>query len=168
MENAVQALKMGAAILVFSIALVTAFMVFAQARQVAETVFIVSDNDRYKEYVEGDVDSINRIVGIETIIPTLYNYAEERYSVTILDSAGNQVERFDIDYNGPMSANDIQKRLNTFVSEELLSTTWKNRKFRETIVEDEYKGSSYTDPITGETIEAIGTETKLYITYQAI
>lgn len=170
MDNAVQALKIGAAILVFSIALATTFMVFAQAKQVSETVFITADNDNYMEYIEGDSDSINRIVGVETIIPTLYNYYTELYSVTIIDSEGNIIKTIDMDNydDGAVETESMYERLDEFVEETLLGTELNEKKFEETFYEYVAKGSIYTDDTTGETIEGINTKTKIDITYREI
>lgn len=168
MENAVQALKIGAAILVFSIAIATVFLIFAQARQVSETVFFAMDNDSYMEYVEGDSSTINRVVGIETIIPTLYNFNKEMCSITIINKAGDVIGYFDTAANPPLDNTQLNPTIDKFVNEKLLGTTLKDSKFEETFYEDIYKGNIYTDEDTLETIQDINTKTKIYITYREI
>lgn len=166
MENAVQALKIGAAMLVFSIAIATVFLIFAQARQVSETVFLSMDNDRYMEYIEGTGGN-NRIVGVDTIIPTLYQYYQELYCVTIKDRSGTVIETFDI-ANETLDTPRMMARLDNFVNEKLLGTELKNKQFEETFYEDVYKGKIYPDPDTGETIQDINTKIKIKITYQVV
>jgi len=88
MENAVNALKMGAAILVFSIALSIIFMLFTRVNEASQAVFESVDQDRYMDeetmsmYAKADS---NRIVGVETIIPMLNNYEKEGNCIIILD-----------------------------------------------------------------------------------
>ena len=80
MENAADALKMAAAVLIFVIALSTAMFGFTKARQAASAVMSKSDNERY--YDSDNIDILDsRIVGIETVIPTLYSYFKEGYTI---------------------------------------------------------------------------------------
>ena len=172
MENAVQALKMGAAIMVFTIALATTFMIFSQAREVSDAVFLATDKDTYMEYIEGNrIDemetSFKRTVGLETIIPTLYKYYDEKYNVNIIKQNGETIRNFEIGKEVVDSRENVRKIIDKFVNDELLKK-YKNTKFEESFVEEIYHGNSYTDDFTGETIEAMGTETIITITYQII
>ena len=72
MESAVEALKMGAAVLIFVMALSITILTFSQARETSEIVLQSSDNQRYYESIETGTE--NRIVGFETVIPTVYKY----------------------------------------------------------------------------------------------
>lgn len=94
MENAVDALKMAFAIFVFTIAISFAMYMFTKARNTADIVLQSSDVTKYMEYtelnnsnsevsIEGD-----RIVGLEAIVPTLYKYYKENYTVIFLKSDG--------------------------------------------------------------------------------
>ena len=73
MENASDAIIMAGAVLIFVIALTVAMTVFSQARATVDTVVYASDRTNYYEYLEMDISNNikNRIVGLETIIPTL-------------------------------------------------------------------------------------------------
>lgn len=84
MENAVDALKIAFAVIVFTMALSLAMFMFTQAKETSDVVLQASDVTEYMEYIEGSGE--NRIVGLETIIPTLYNYYRENYTVIFLDS----------------------------------------------------------------------------------
>lgn len=89
MENASDAIIMAGAMLIFVIALTVAITVFTQARATVDAVVYASDEINYYEYI-GDFNVTNtsvknRIVGLETIIPTLYKYYKENYTVVFLD-----------------------------------------------------------------------------------
>lgn len=85
MESAVEALKMGAAVLIFVMALSITILTFSQARETSEIVLQSSDNQRYYESIETGTE--NRIVGFETVIPTIYKYDKERYKVTFREGS---------------------------------------------------------------------------------
>ena len=87
MENAVDALKIAFAVIVFTMALSVAMFMFTQARETSDVVLRTSDVTEYMEYIQGSGES--RIVGLETIIPTLYNYYRENYTVIFLDRDGS-------------------------------------------------------------------------------
>lgn len=89
MENAAEALKMAFYVIVFVLALALSINMFTKAKATSDIVLTAADESRYYEYdqitvsnIGSSVDSAgNRIVGLETIIPTLYKYDKERYRV---------------------------------------------------------------------------------------
>lgn len=88
MENAVDALKMAFAIFILIMALSLAIYMFTQARETADIVLQSSDITEFMDYttledIQEGTTTINseRIVGLETIIPTLYKYYKENYTV---------------------------------------------------------------------------------------
>ena len=88
MENAVEALKMGFAVLVLIAALSLAIFSFTKVRETTDTITSGADiKEYYKQLSLEDtgVSSNNalssRIVGVETIIPTLYRYYKENYTI---------------------------------------------------------------------------------------
>lgn len=80
MESAAEALKLGFAVLVFVLALSVSIFMFTQARETADIVLQSSDSQSFYEAIETGTE--NRIVGFETVIPTVYKYDKERYKVT--------------------------------------------------------------------------------------
>lgn len=96
MENASDAIIMAGAVLIFVIALSVAMTVFSQARVTIDTVVYASDRTNYYEYIDIDISNNikNRIVGLETIIPTLYKYYKENYTVVFLDENGKGLELY--------------------------------------------------------------------------
>ena len=93
MENATDALKMAAAVLIFVGALSLAILGFTKAKQAATAVLEKSDHQQYYS-TENIRISNNRLVGIETVIPTLYSYFKEGY--TILFYTGDHDENYDL------------------------------------------------------------------------
>lgn len=88
MENAVEALKMAFAVMVFIIALSVSMISFSKVKATSDLVLYTKDETNYYEY-QGAIGRAaeNRIVGLETIIPTLYKYYKENY--TVLFREGN-------------------------------------------------------------------------------
>lgn len=82
MENASEALKMAGAVLLFVIALSVAIISFGQVRQTADV--ILSYEDRETTYIDGNLyyqEDSNRTVGLETVIPTLYQACFENFDI---------------------------------------------------------------------------------------
>lgn len=98
MENAVEALKLAFAVILLTLALSLSINYFSKARDTAEQVLQSSDSFRYYDYEQYSLDpdySVmdnqgNRIVGYETVIPTVYKYDKERYKVTFKKGNYNQ------------------------------------------------------------------------------
>lgn len=82
MENATEALMMAFAVIIFVLALTVAITSFGQVKAVSDIVLYSQDETNYYDY-QGAIGkaSQNRIVGLETIIPTLYKYYKENYTV---------------------------------------------------------------------------------------
>ena len=93
MENAVDALKIAFALFVFIMALSITIFMFNMAKETGDIVLASSDVTAFMEYKEKDsigtiVKDGDRIVGLETIIPTLYKYYKERYTVVFMNANG--------------------------------------------------------------------------------
>ena len=98
MDNALDALKIAFAVLVFVIALSISMKVFGQAKLVSDEVFYMTDKTNFYEYTSGDNSPDGRIVSGETIIPTLYRYYKENFNVIIKDERGNELKAAGADY----------------------------------------------------------------------
>ena len=122
MENAADALKMAAAILIFIIAIASSFSLFGTAKQTADSIIGMRDKQAYleaaeldngilytsssaikgnnaedeitTEYVSGVTKNGDRVVGIDDVISTIYRYAKEKYGVTIVQEDGKVLARF--------------------------------------------------------------------------
>lgn len=80
MENAAEALKLAFAVFVFVMTLSISVSTFSLARETADIVLSSADETKYYEY-EDTGSAEYRIVGLETIIPTIYKYNKENYKV---------------------------------------------------------------------------------------
>lgn len=80
MENAVEALKMAFGVFVFIMALSISISTFSLARETADIVLQSADETAYYDYEEG-TGAEYRTVGLETIIPTIYKYNKENYTI---------------------------------------------------------------------------------------
>ena len=85
MENAADALQMAAAVLIFVLALTIAINSFGQARQTSQLLVNYNDREYEYTYVE-DNGSTERIVSLESIIPTIYKAYRENYKVVFDDT----------------------------------------------------------------------------------
>lgn len=106
MENAVDALKIAFSMMIFVIALVLTVSLIGQARVTSELVFHVNDKTEFYEYVTSEnIGNMaeNRIVGLDSILPTIHRYAKEQFAVTIFDRNGVPIVRYDLWTEGFMS-----------------------------------------------------------------
>lgn len=93
MENATQALIIAFTVLVFVIALTVSMVSLNSVKRVSDTILYTKDETNYYTYtdVKGKAKE-NRIVGLETIIPTLYKYHKENYTVVFKTAKYNEAE----------------------------------------------------------------------------
>ena len=138
MENAVDALKMAAAVLMFLIALSVAIISFGQVRATSDTILDI--NDIETEYINGDFyyksagTETERTVGLDTIVSTIYRVYFENYRIVFegkgFESTDNPVythlvgtgnsKRYilDLEYetNVLTGEADIQKKVRTLLN----------------------------------------------------
>ena len=86
MENAADALKMAAWVLIFVVALSIIINAFGMARQTTDILISYNDNEYYTDYVEQG--NTERKVGYETIIPAIYRAYKENYKTIFLNNDG--------------------------------------------------------------------------------
>lgn len=123
MENSVEALKMAFAVSVFVIALSLTISMFSKAKETADIVLSSADVTQYYAYEEYEKNgnmSENRIVGMETIIPTLYKYNKENYKV-VFKKGGNLESIL-----ANITDLDSFTNLNIYVTDEAGSNKYKN------------------------------------------
>lgn len=135
MENAVDALKMAVAVLIFIIAIASSFSLFGTAKRTADSIIAMRDKQSYLEAAELDggilytsskiiedddttnvkessIDGVttkgDRIVGVEDVISTIYRYSKEKYGVTIIEVNGKVIARYDSNTDKMMTMWDIK------------------------------------------------------------
>lgn len=79
MENATDALKMAAAVLIFVLALSISINAFGEARRASQV--ILGYRDREYDYTYITSGTTQRQVGLETIIPSIYKAYKENYKI---------------------------------------------------------------------------------------
>ena len=133
MENAVDALKMAGAVLMFVIALSVSIVAFGQVRQTAD--IILDYKDRETVYIDGDyyyeATGLERTVSLETVIPSIFRAYNEQYKIvfegltepiyTYRNSRNIREERYaiDMDYDGNIiNTSDSAQGYTTFLKKE--------------------------------------------------
>lgn len=87
MENAAEALQMGAWVLIFVLAVSICISSFGEARSTSQMVVDYNDREYDYTYVENN-GTTKRVVSGETIIPTIYNAFQENYKIVFENSNG--------------------------------------------------------------------------------
>ena len=190
MDNAVDALKMGFAVIAFVIALTVSIVAMAQAKETSEKVFYMTDKTNFYEYLSDKKLPDGRIISGETIIPTLYRYYKENFNVVILDKDGKkkcvfnleeEIKNYNKDYkSAPWLGNadvDTKLRVDLDVSGKTdkingvkytgvgLEKYLTGKQFKESFLEQRYSGKQLTSS-DNESIEIVKGNTKLWIIYQ--
>ena len=80
MENAAEALRLAAWVLIFIMALSISMNAFAQARQSIDQIIINSDREYITTYIP-ESNNTQRIVGAESIVPTIYRAYKENFKI---------------------------------------------------------------------------------------
>ena len=89
MENVAEALKMAGEMLLFILALGICISSFSQARETSDALLRYTDREYVTQY-QG-VGTTQRVVGEETVIPTIYRTYKERFKIYFYESDGADV-----------------------------------------------------------------------------
>lgn len=122
MENAAEALKMAAFVLIFVLTLTITIASFSEARQVSQRLIEYQDKTYDYTYIDSYKDSdgkiiTERIVGAESIIPTIYRSFLENYKVYFLDENGRALTLYTKKINGnPVNINYVDLESDDIVS----------------------------------------------------
>jgi len=144
MENAVEALKYAFAVLIFVIALSVSMNLLSQAKATSDSMIEATNPESLESYItanpessyadiklsERELTANGRIVGVETIIPTLYRDYKENYVIEFYTKDNGLVMRLDLSEENRRreiwTANpnvDVKKRLDILVSGHKISNT---------------------------------------------
>lgn len=94
MENAADALKLGASILIFVLALTISINAFTEARQTSQLILDYNDREYDLSYEERYVENngtTERVVSAESIIPAIYKSYTENYKIVFKNLSGNKL-----------------------------------------------------------------------------
>ena len=89
MENAIDALHMAAAVLIFVVALSISINAFGEVRMTAQTILDSKDKEYSYTYVENN-GTTERIVGLESIVPSIYKAYKENYKIVFRDDDSSE------------------------------------------------------------------------------
>ena len=89
MENAVDALHLAAAVLIFVVALSISINAFGEVRMTSQTILNSKDKEYNYTYVE-DNGTTERIVGLESIVPSIYKAYKENYKIVFRDDEASE------------------------------------------------------------------------------
>lgn len=156
MENATDALLMAFAVLIFIIALSVTLTTLTQAKSAADIVLFYSDRENFQTPLKSDPHNISdggRIVGVDTVIATIYRCAKEKFSVKIVEDS--QIYNFEYDLQ---TEEQIKEEIQRFLE------THNGEKYRETYVEVTISGTTYIGEDGTQLEEDVGK--KIYITYK--
>jgi len=93
MENAIEALKMAIAMMMFVVALTLSISSFSQATSAVRSITIMRDKEREYTYVKPS-ENLTRTVGIETVISTMYRAFEENIEIHFMKENGTEISLY--------------------------------------------------------------------------
>lgn len=159
MENAVDALKIAFAVLIFVIALTITFSIISQAKSTADAVLFYNDKTNLRtEKVAIENANGGKKVGIAEVISTINRCKTENLSVTVKDSTGEYV--FDkADNKKYINASDLTNEIYKFIKQHTGDVT-----YREYFSEVVYSGTYIVEE--GITLVEASGSSKIYITYE--
>ena len=94
MENVAEALKMAGEMLLFILALGIGISSFSQARETSDALLKYTDREYVTQY-QG-MGTTQRVVGEETVIPTIYRAYKERFKIYFYHTDGTPLELYTI------------------------------------------------------------------------
>lgn len=89
MENAIDALHMAVAVLIFVVALSISINAFGEVRITAQTIIDSKDKEYSYTYVE-DNGTTERIISLESIVPSIYKAYKENYKIVFRDNESSE------------------------------------------------------------------------------
>lgn len=104
MENAVDALKIAFAVMMFVVALTLSISSFSQATSAVTSIISMRDRETEYTYVEPSKE-LTRTVGIETVVTSMYRAFEENIEIYFVYNDGNEIALYN---NTDVNGNDVQ------------------------------------------------------------
>ena len=102
MDNAVEAMNMAFAMIVFIIALSATMYLLNTAASTSQLLLYYTDESNYLDNIDVIGDVRKRRVNVESMIPTLYRYYKENFAVQIYNLSGEMVQIFDVNIEGKL------------------------------------------------------------------
>ena len=162
MENIAEALKIAFGYLMFALALTLSISCFSSATQAVESITVMKDRETQYTYVEPSSD-FNRIVGVETIVPTIYKAYKENFRICFYESYTDENNNEPlylytyIDPNGnttPVNYIDLEK--------EILSGSTEAIQHLEALLGPKSNAGKYANQFSGDTVLGRNPDNGLY------
>lgn len=174
MENAADALKMAAAVLIFVLAISITILSFGQVRDAADT--ILNYRDRETDYLETDyyygTTETTRTVSLETVIPSIFRAFLENYKIVfdfqngdneplyyIKENAKDPTPRYSLDLETNSTETNAVLAGNERKAEFIRAILFRDKvaNFDDIFITIKLEGRSLYDRLKGKTItEALG------------
>ena len=173
MENASDALKIAFALIVFTMAIATLFILTTHTRSTADEIFEYVDDTNYYDHI--NATDLNRNVEVSEVVSSLYRYYKESICVTVnLTKGCGGTYVFDIGRESYRkspgfsldSIENIEENLGSFLKDVLLTPTHRNSTFTEQFVEVPQSGVYSVDDNDYTEFTLISGSKKIFITYQ--
>lgn len=185
MENAADALKMAAFVLLFVGALSIAMMTLNQARSASQMILTSQDDRTYYSYVDENdyiasatTYKTERTVKLDAMLPTLYRYYKENYRVEFYKLDGSPLNLYINKKGVSTNALDIDDEMQNYeywqgspqatkehldkIVKEVLLMSYSNSKFKEELgIKEKTNNDS-------ELLQDITKQTKRIIRYTVI
>lgn len=111
MENAVQALKIAGAVLLFILALSLSISSLTQANSAVSAITNMYDNEAQYDYVRPS-NQLTRVVGVDAIVPTMYQAYEENIIIYFKNSDNTPLPiYYKTDANGIVETDDSGQQI---------------------------------------------------------
>ena len=111
MENAVQALKIAGAVLLFILALSLSISSLTQANSAVSAITNMYDNEAQYDYVRPS-NQLTRVVGVDAIVPTMYQAYEENIIIYFKNSDNTPLPiYYKTDANGIVETDDSGQKI---------------------------------------------------------
>ena len=107
MENAVDALKIAFAVMMFVMALTLSISSFSMARSAIQEIINLRDRESEYTYIEPS-ENLTRIVGIETVVSSMYRVYVENENIEIYFVKSDGKTPFALYYNTDTNGNKIE------------------------------------------------------------
>lgn len=154
MDDAVQALTMAFAVLVFVMALTISMMLIGQARDTSDVLVQYSDLTAFYDNIQlennDDIAETERIVGLDTVVPTLYRYYKENFCVKIYDDNNELLQIFDVNIETNLRRAIVNTNANKtskdkeLIRDEALQTVYNDSKEKYCLFGAPWLGSTET------------------------
>lgn len=155
MENVADALTMASAALLFVLAFSLTMVLFSKAKETSDLMVEHLNVQEYLPKMGSVQNNVTREVGIETVVPTIYRYAQNDGSlqIRICDTDGSELQVFDANIDQQM--NNISQNKGSSKSTNEIYVEKLNEKYNDENKQPYLFGAPWRGQGTDYTLERI-------------